>query len=281
LDEEDGVSLDDPRRAARSWRPRDEARLRVAVVRLPHLANFTDFDALGEEPSVDLRYVEASADLDEADVVVLPGSKDTIADLAWLRERELAEPILAAAKGRVVVGICAGMQLLGRSIDDPLGVESGGSHAALGVLDLTTTLAAEKVTIPVSGRFEAPSLRGVAVEPLDFAGYEIHTGVTEFAEGLAPFASILRSGESVHRRDGAIARDGRVLATYVHGVFASDAFRHGFVRAARERAGLPAPAALAFVEADRRRRLDRLADAVAGAVDLEALFPELKALAAR
>ena len=195
LDEEDGVSLDDPRRAPRAWRPTSERRLRIAVVRLPHLANFTDFDALHEEPSVDLRYVASATELDDAAVVILPGSKDTIADLAWLRERGLAEPIAAAARDRVVVGICAGMQLLGRHISDPHGVESGGTHEGLGILDLVTTLAAEKVTVPVLGRFGAAMCGGV-IEPVDFHGYEIHTGVTEYGAGLAPFAEIVRNGRT-------------------------------------------------------------------------------------
>ena len=187
LDEEDGVSLDDPRRASRRWRPAAERYLRIAVVRLPHIANFTDFDALCEEPSVDLRYVAEPADLQDAHVVILPGSKDTIADLAWLRECGLSEAISAAAGDRVVVGVCAGMQLLGRRIDDPLEVESGGSHAALGVLDLSTTLAAEKVTVPVRGTFDAPAWWGASAQPLDFHGYEIHTGVTVYGPDLAAF----------------------------------------------------------------------------------------------
>jgi adenosylcobyric acid synthase len=281
LDEEDGVSLEDPRRAARGWRAAAEQRLRVAVIRLPHLANFTDFDALYEEPSVDLRYVANVAELQDADVVILPGSKDTIADLAWLGEHGLGEPIAAAARERIVVGICAGMQLLGRRIDDRLEVESGGSHAGLGILNLTTTLAAEKVTVPVRGRFESSALCATTADAIEFGGYEIHTGVSEYGAGLAPFAAIVRNGDSEPIRDGAIARQGRVLATYVHGIFANDAFRHTFVRAARERAGLPPPQTLLRLEADRTRRLDRLADAVANAVDLETLFPELRVAAAR
>jgi adenosylcobyric acid synthase len=281
LDEEDGVSLDDPRRASRGWRSDAEQRVRIAVVRLPHLANFTDFDALYEEPSVDLRYVASAAELQDADVVILPGSKDTIADLGWLGQHGLAAPIAAAARERVVVGICAGMQLLGLRIDDPLGVESGGSHAGLGILSLATTLAAEKVTVPVRGRFESGVLCGTSADAVEFSGYEIHTGVTEYGAELAPFGTIVRSGEFAPIRDGAVARQGRVLATYVHGVFANDAFRHAFVRAAREQAGLPPPQTLRRIEEDRTRRLDRLADAVANAVDVDALFPELRLATAR
>jgi len=281
LDEEDGVALDDPRRRSPWWKSRAEALLRVAVVRLPHLANFTDFDALCEEPSVDVRYVAGAHDVNGADVVILPGSKDTIADLRWLRERALWDSVAVAARDRIVVGVCAGMQLLGRRIEDPLDIESGGSHAALGILDLVTTLATEKVTVPVNGRVIAAQLCGSAAAQTEFEGYEIHTGVTEYGTNAVPFASILRSGESESRRDGAIARDGRVIGTYVHGIFADDAFRHAFLQAARAAAGLRPANSLAFVAADRLRRLDRLADAVAASVNLEALFPELRAAAAR
>jgi adenosylcobyric acid synthase len=276
LDEEDGVALDDWRRASRAWRPRGDALLRVAVVALPHLANFTDFDALGDEPSVDLRYVTGSHDLADAHVVILPGSKDTIADLHWLRERGLVPAIAAAAQGRVVAGICGGLQLLGTRIDDPLGVESGGSHAALGVLDLVTTLAARKITVPMSGRLAPARLCDVEVGSADISGYEIHTGETTYGTELEPFAWIRRAGETNERRDGAVACGGRILATYAHGIFADDAFRHTFIRAARAHAALSPAVTLAFVALERPRRLDRLADAVADAVDIDRIFPELR-----
>jgi adenosylcobyric acid synthase len=281
LDEEDGVSLEDPRRVARGWHSRTAELLRIAVVRLPHLANFTDFDALYEEPSVDLRYVSTQLDIADADVVVLPGTKDTIADLAWLRATGLADAVSLAARDRIVIGICGGMQILGGRISDPLGIESGGTHDGLGLLDLETTFGEEKITVPVHGAFAPDRLYGSDAAGLEFHGYEIHAGTTRYGAGLAPFASIVRAGEQETRRDGAVRDDGRIVATYVHGMFANDVFRHAFVRAARTGANLSAPQSLAFVEADRERRLDRLADAVVAAVDLDALFPELHGVGSR
>ena len=267
LDEEDGVAIE--RRPDRGWSDGGD-RLRIAVIAFPHLANFTDFDALAEEPSVDVRYVHAPDSIGEADVVILPGTKDTIGDLHWLRARGLDRAIDAFAQRRnaVVLGICGGMQMLGRSIDDPLAVERGGWSEGLGLLDLRSVFAAEKTTLAVTGVvrvFEAP----VTVD-----GYEIHAGVTDYGS-TPPFAQVLRAGSSVPHRDGAIAREGRIIGSYIHGLFASDEVRHAFIRWARQRCGRSPAAAFAYVRARREERLDRLADAVERALDLRMLVPTL------
>jgi len=265
LDEEDGVTVE--RRRERGW---DEAgdRLRIAVVALPHIANFTDFDALEEEPSVDLMYTRNSCAIASADVVILPGTKDTIGDLRWMRERELDRAVAARASraGGIAIGICGGMQMLGISIDDPLRVESGGSCAGLGLLDLRSRFAAEKTTICVRGESTAFGTR-VAID-----GYEIHVGVTEYGAGAAPFAQ-LRCGDDGTHRNGALALGGRILGTYVHGLFAPDEPRHAFIAWARALCGRAPAAHLEAVQARRHARIDALADAVEAALDLGALLP--------
>ena len=264
LDEEDGVSVE--RRRERHWGARDE-RLRVAVVAFPHLANFTDFDALEEEPSVDLVYARDAAAIEAADVVMLPGTKDTIGDLGWLRERDLERALVTcAAHGGLAVGICGGMQMLGASIDDPHGVEYGGTHAALALLDLRSTFAAEKTTVQVTGTTEAFG------RPAAIDGYEIHVGVTQFGRAARPFARVSRAG--VLHRDGAVSTDGRIIGTYVHGLFAVDDTRHAFIAWARALRGLPSARAFAPVQAQRRGRLDLLADTVERALDLRTLLPQ-------
>jgi adenosylcobyric acid synthase len=264
LDEEDGVAIE--RRRDRGW-SMGAGRLRIAVVALPHLANFTDFDALAEEPGVDLRYVRSPEDLEGAHVVMLPGTKDTIGDLAWLRERALDRAIVAYAQREdgVLVGICGGMQIFGETIDDPLGVERGGTCAGLGLLDVHSTFAAEKMTLPVAGETCAFGA------PLPIDGYEIHAGVTEYGADTRPFARIGENGRA--RRDGIIAREGRVIGTYLHGLFANDAVRHAFIAWACERSGTAKPSALARVQALRAKRIDALADAVEKALDLRLLLP--------
>ena len=249
LDEEDGVAKE--RRARQTWRL-DVDSLRVAVVALPHLANFTDFDALEEEPEVDLIYSESPGAFSTADVLIIPGTKDTIADLRWLRERGIDTAIAARAEaGAVIIGICGGMQMLGESVDDPLGVESGGRETGLGLLPLRSSFAAQKTTIPVHGVTSAFG------PPIAFDGYEIHVGVTTVEDGIG---------------DDAVVKRERALGTYVHGLFAVDLVRHAFLRWARGLTGKPGPRVLASVEARRAQRIDALADVVESALDLRPLL---------
>ncbi|MHB8147664.1 MAG: cobyric acid synthase [Vulcanimicrobiaceae bacterium] len=267
LDEEDGVALE-RRRYGPAWTStRSDTTLRIAVVALPHIANFTDFDALALEPTVDLRYSQDALDLALADVIVLPGSKESVADLTWLRARGIADVLQRSARERALVGICGGMQMLGRSIDDPHGIESGGCVRGLGILDLSTSFAAEKIARPV---------RGVDAEfGTRFEGYEMHVGQTRYGEGLAPFAMIRRHGEDTDRRDGAISHDRRVIGTYVHGLFGCDEFRHAWIARRRWSAGLPPSEHRVACEREREQRLDRRADTVRDALDLQSLLPEL------
>ena len=265
LDEEDGVAVE--RRSDRAWRA-DGDRLRIAVVALPHLANFTDFDALEEEPGVDLVYTRSPETIARADVVMLPGTKDTIGDLQWLRACGLDRAIIAHSRREdaIVVGICGGMQMLGTAIEDPLGVERGGSCAGIGLLDLRSVFSAEKTTLPVRGETRAFG------KPIELAGYEIHVGVTTYAAKTPPFAELKHGGNDAPTRDGAISGDGGVLGTYLHGLFATDAARHAFLAWACERLHRAAPAAFSYTQARRGARLETLADTVEGALDLRALL---------
>jgi adenosylcobyric acid synthase len=256
LDEED--SLDQERRP-KSWRLADgpERPLRIAVLAFPYIANFTDFDALAAEPSVAVAYVEDPEVLAHADLVILPGSKQTLDDLAWLR-RIGFEPAVRAFSGRVL-GICGGMQMLGRSIEDPHGAESGGRarvEPGLALLPISTILRPEKVT-----RQAVAEIQGLHAK-----GYEIHLGETVYHDGARAFAEIRRCGEPVVREDGAVA--GRVAGTYLHGLFDEDAFRHTWLEEARAACELAPAARLAFTAAERDRRIDRLAAHVRAALDM-------------
>ncbi len=158
LEEEDGVAMENRRTPARIWQQPDEPAaleraLRIGVVALPHMANFTDFDALAMEPSVSLAFLEDPAQAAFADVLILPGSKQTLDDLAWLRDRGFA-PALAIYPG-MLIGICGGFQMLGLSIEDPAGVESGGvgrTMAGLGHLPIRTIMRQEKTVRRATGQ---------------------------------------------------------------------------------------------------------------------------------
>jgi adenosylcobyric acid synthase len=281
LDEEDSVSLADaPRVASRAWsgaKNERRRRLRVAVVALPYLANATDFAALAAEPSVDLAYAEDAAELENADVVVLPGTKDTLGALAWLGD-EWAAAIAAFARYGAVLGICGGYQILGESVDDPYGVERGGARAGLGLLPVRTTLAREKITRAATVHLRSGALCGNA-EPATGSGYEIHMGRTVPASQAASPSSTERHAfaelayaDGTRVLDGAVSADGRVAGTYVHGLFSGDALRWAFVTAARRRARLAPAERLEPYGARREARFDRLAAHVRAALEYRALL---------
>lgn len=265
LEEEDGVAIEDRRTAASEWSGAPDGRLRVGVVALPHMANFTDFDALGMEPSVSLAFLESPEEAALADVLILPGTKQTVDDLAWLRASGFATAL--AAHTGPIIGICGGFQMLGLSIEDPVGVENGGaarSVEGLGLLPVRTVMEAEKMVRRASGRVDgwgAPS----------FAGYEIHMGETVYETGSVPFARILREGDEAEIADGAVDGSARVWGSYVHGLFDDDSFRHHFVDRARRRCGLPPAEQHAKVTAERQARIDRWAAHLRKSVKMDLL----------
>jgi adenosylcobyric acid synthase len=275
LEEEDSVTLGEPRTPAPGWGDYGGAvrPLRVAVIALPYLANFTDFDPLAAEPSVAVAYVRSPPELRRADLVILPGTKQTIADFRWLEESGLSKAIEAnAVGGGPIVGICGGMQMLGLAILDPHGMEGGGGAAGLGLLPIRTVLADEKTMLRARGWLAEPRLFGQGMEHSQVEGYEIHLGETAYEPGSTPLFRLMREGEGSPRADGAVADGGRILGTYLHGLFDSDAFRHSFLRAARAACGLEPPRELVWFSAEREARFDRLASHVRASVRLEQIL---------
>src|SRR5579863_2543402 len=195
LEEEDSVALEDRRTPARAWPIADAADadrpgrpLRVGVIALPHMANFTDFDPLAAEPAVQLAYLERAADVQDADVAILPGTKQTSDDLAWLRRSGFAAALEARAVERQpIVGICGGLQMLGEQVRDPLAVEGGGVSSGLGLLPIVTELTATKTTVNASVRWSDLQLFGQAVGTVEARGYEIHMGETAYIGEARPF----------------------------------------------------------------------------------------------
>ncbi|MSQ41491.1 MAG: cobyric acid synthase [Dehalococcoidia bacterium] len=243
---------------------RDPARaveVNIAVLRLARIANFDDFDPFIDEPGVRLRYVSRVEDLGTPSLVILPGTKATIADLEALRRAGLAAAVVALHRGGTpVLGICGGFQMLGERLLDPDGVEAppGTAVPGLGLLPITTTFAAEKATRRAHGRVQAAcgpweQAAGCAVD-----GYEIHMGHSE-GTGGAVVAPLL---ELDGRPDGAVTADGRAAGTYLHGLFHNDALRGALLAALGRRGAGGRPF-------DREREFDRLAQHVRSHVDLE------------
>jgi adenosylcobyric acid synthase len=272
IEEEDGVALADRRTVARCWTEDGGRgrRLRVGVVALPRMANFTDFDALAAEPSVALAFVTRAADLRQADVVIVPGSKQTLDDLAWIKREGFAEAVRQhAARGGPVIGVCGGMQMLGREVVDAAEMEGGGRARGLGLLGLRTVLGAQKVTVRARAVLCERRLFGRPVTTGAVHGYEIHLGTTSYDPGTQPLFRLRREGATTEVPDGAKSADGRVIGTYLHGLFDSDPFRQAMVRAFRASAGLAPAHAVGRYTAERERRFDRLAAHFRRALDID------------
>jgi adenosylcobyric acid synthase len=227
----------------------------IAVLRLPQIANFDDIDPLKLEPGVKLTIVQPGRPIPgDADLVIIPGSKSTVADLAAVR-REAWNKDLAAhlRRGGAVLGLCGGYQMLGHTIHDPRGLEGPpGSAAALGFLAVETTLSPDKTLTRVSGTHVASGM--------PISGYEIHLGETGGADCNRPFAMIGNVA------DGAVSADGRAMGTYLHGCFSDDRFRSAFLESLGARTS-----SLAF-EATIERTLDELADHLARHVDVDRIL---------
>lgn len=248
LDEEDGVALDS-RRSERA----NPGRLRVIVLRFPSIANFTDFAPLERDPAFAVAYASTAEALRSADIVILPGSKHTAADLRWIRERQLDRAVHAChAAGARLIGICGGYQMLGRYLADPDGVEGPTRETeGLNLLDVETVLGRTKTVWPVSAEaIPATPLAGVT----GLTGYEIHLGVSRVGPGSRPLLRVRRpNGSEVI--DGAASPDGSVWGSSLHGLFEHPAIRARLSGVAAES---PPGQSLGW----RTAQYDRLADAI-------------------
>jgi adenosylcobyric acid synthase len=278
LPEEDSLSLEDAR--ARSGA---RAALDLAVVRLPHIANFDEFGPLAAEPDVRLRYVERTDDLGRPDLVIIPGTKTTVADLDWLRASGLAGRLAELSLARVpLLGICGGYQMLGQWIHDPHGSESDRQTVkGLGLLPVETTFATTKRTVRVRGRMLATCGLLAGTKGSEIVAYEIHMGRTTAGRILEPVARIGEgSGAAADRLDGAVSADGLVMGTYLHGLLENDAVRHALIDAllvprssdVDARSSDSIGLTRRYMVADREHQLDRLAAAVRSSLDIRPLL---------
>ena len=275
LDEEDSLGLPSLR-AEKSdpWQPTTDPsrQLRVAVIALPSFSNFTDFDALRSEPSVSLHLCRTAEQLRAADLVIVPGSKQTAADLEWMRAENLHLALHSHAAKGLVVGICGGMQMLGREIVDPDGMEHTSAVPGLGLLAIHTTMQPQKITRISSGHLLATYLFGQPSSFMPIQGYEIHLGETRYLDGAKPFAQLETEDLRTTLLDGCITPDGHIFGSYLHGLFDEDNFRHAFLNAARSFYQLAPCSKVTDWKQRRESELDRLADTVRGAIDLNKIF---------
>jgi len=240
-------------------------------VRLPHISNFTDFNLLGSEADVAVNYITRASEVKDADIVILPGTKNTIEDLNWLKQQGIADEIVRhARKGGMVIGICGGYQMLGEMLHDPHHVESRIPEiAGLGLLNLEVTFEAEKTTVQAHGNIRCESGWLAEHNDLMLDGYEIHSGINTFGDGCVPFL-YLNGREDP---DGVTNQTGNVIGSYLHGIFDTGSFWRAIVNRVRREKGMDENTDdLLTIQQFRDREFDRLASIVRQNIDMDAVY---------
>ena len=252
------VDIDDEDSLSRRLSSGERKEVDIAVISLPRISNFTDFSPFERFSGVSLRYIKNAAELGNPDMIIIPGTKSTIADLKWMRQNGLEAEVLKAASRRTpVFGICGGLQMLGKSISDPFGSEGGGSIAGMGLLDIETVFGKEKTRTQVAGSFCGINGIFAGLDGLKYRGYEIHMGQS--------------TGH------GAVLQNGNIYGSYIHGLFDEADIAKTIVEALYKRKGLPFDESAVFdPHAYREEQYDRLAGIVRSALDMSLIYSFLK-----
>ena len=248
-------------------------KLDIVVIRLPHISNFTDFNALERLSEVNLRYVDKAEQIGNPNLIILPGSKNTINDLKWLRKNGIEAQIIKCARQEIpVFGICGGYQMLGNVIDDSCNAETGEVIPGIGLLPVTTTFTLSKHRTRARGIICSQSGMWEMLGEKKCAGYEIHMGESTVGEGQAhAFAKIYNTVDGTEYMDGCVC--GNVAGTYLHGIFDEKEFCDGFINMLGKRCGIATHGGsdMSFEEY-KQREYDKLADAIRENMDMKYIY---------
>ncbi|MBE0446617.1 MAG: cobyric acid synthase [Actinobacteria bacterium] len=270
VDSEDSLALDSANRASSNGQVVD-----IVVIRLPHIANFTDIDALSHEPGVNLRYVMPGEPIGDTDLVIIPGSKNTMGDMEVLHEKGMVAEIRAVRKkGVPMIGICGGYQMLGLYIEDKYGTESDRQVIeGMGLLNCATSILQSKVATQVKAEVIAGGDIFGSITGSSIAGYEIHMGNTERQEGAPGAFRIIKRGLAVEDvSDGCISDDGVVIGTYIHGLFDNGLLRKSLLDFLKDKKGLDKDSLGLDYDMYRQAQLDLLAETVSANLDVDFLL---------
>lgn len=259
LEDEDGAMMEINKKVT--------APIDVAVIMLPHMSNFTDFDCLKCEEDVSLRFISSKEEFGEPDLLIIPGSKNTIDDLHAIKNLGIEKAILDYSKKGIILGICGGYQMLGKEIRDPLHVESNmESIKGIGLLDTITTIESEKIMTRVEGQVSLPNFKG------NIYGYEIHMGKTTVGKDINSFIMIDKeNGKVTSKIDGAFDNEETVFGTYVHGILDSTEFREYLLNKIRAKKSIPQSKSPVY-EGFREEELNKLADIVRETLDMNKIY---------
>ncbi len=258
------LSIDDEDSLSERLSSKEKGLINIAVVRLPRISNFTDFSAFERIDGVKVQYVTKPEDLKFADLAILPGSKNTIGDLKWLRESGMEASLYRFAQEKPIMGICGGYQMLGEEIYDPDGVEEGGQIRGMGLLLTKTVLKDVKTTVQVQGKLEPQKGFWNCLSRQEYAGYEIHAGLTMNAEDNKEI-------------EGALLTDGDVCGTYVHGIFDHGDTAYRIAKALADRKGVTLKAMEdSDLKAFKESQYDLLANEMRKYVDMDSVYAMLR-----
>lgn len=285
------LSIDDEDSLSSRFDRKEEGLIDIAVIRYPRISNFTDLSVLEQIGQVSVRYVDSVRDLHHPDMIVLPGSKNTMADLKWMRENGLEALIKKKAQDTIVFGICGGYQMLGETISDPYQVENGGSMKGMGLLPAATELKQEKTRTQVTGTFGKISGAFSGLSGKSVRGYEIHMGSTVDSESIVDSENVRqpesRSDEKGYvcriqnEADGSVKYDGifsgNVYGTYVHGIFDEGTLAETLVGILAERKGVALDTGQMISYGQfKQMQYDKLADGLRESMDMEAVYAMLR-----
>lgn len=246
----------------------------IAVIRLPRISNFTDFNSLERHPLVSVRYVEMASEMGNPDLLILPGTKNTMSDLLWLRQNGIeAKMAKMVANGTPIIGICGGYQMMGELLEDPEHLEHGGSLRGMGLLKTETIFETEKVRTRVSGTVELITGYFQKLSGTTFTGYEIHMGKTKVKDQI--FSCLEKGEDAPITSDGAVANN--ILGSYVHGIFDEGDFYSKLVEILLEEKGITESLAenMSFDEY-KNQQYDILADGMRASLDMEQIYEILE-----
>lgn len=263
------ISLEDEDSLTTRFDARREAAVDIAVIRFPRISNFTDFSVFEQFEDVSLRYVDSVKKLHHPDMILLPGSKNTMEDLKWMRQNGLEAAILHRSAETFIFGICGGYQMLGKQIADPHGVETGGVIRGMGLLPVTTELGEQKVRTRVGGE-----ILGGMLDGCELSGYEIHMGISRPEGDCEPFCRIRDEITGKERTDGVFA--GNVCGTYVHGIFDHGSIAGKIVRHLAERKGLVLGEDGVDYGLFKEQQYDKLAATLRKYLDLDAIYKMMR-----
>lgn len=269
MPDEDSIALEKKR-----YTNHKNGAVDIAVIKLPHISNFTDFDPLEREEGVSLRYVKEPGEVGTPNVLIIPGTKNTIEDLQYLKTRDYLKEIKRLkSNGSTIVGICGGFQILGKTIRDHCGVESSRRNIeGLGLLAIETQFERKKTTFQVEAEEIGVNDKRNSLSVV--RGYEIHMGRTKLNTEKSLFKIKKRSGKKCLVYDGAISRDGKVWGTYIHGIFDNDGFRRRFLNSINTKRGSFSPEVTNDFKYDvyKEEQYDKLADLMRENLDMSIIY---------